>query len=459
MKEIRFTILTVIVVTVLGGCAARPGGEPEQRPLGRKYETFRAPPKPPDTGTDVFREEEPTGVVTLEDALAHALRSNPDLAASSWEVRAAEARVVQAGLRPNPEVGVEVEEFAGTGDRREFDTAVIKPMLSQRLEMGGKRSKRTRVAALEKDLAGWDYESKRLDVVTEVRKAFVAVLGAQERLALTEDMVRLSEEIHQAVSKRVEAGRVSSLEATKAGVTLATSRIQHEHARRDLNVARRRLAETWGSDVTAFDAVEGRLDDVFEVPPLETLVARISQSPEVARWGTAAERNRAVVEMEKAGRIPDLTLSGGIQHFNETEDHAYIVEVSMPFPLFDRNQGAVRETEHRLARGREERRAAEVEIRVALASAYEDLAAAEAEASSLRDVVLPAAREALNAAEEAYERGKLGYLDVLDAQRTYFEANRHWVDAWTVYHETVADVERLVGESISDSTEIIQETQ
>ncbi|MCK4546383.1 MAG: TolC family protein [Candidatus Eisenbacteria sp.] len=446
MKEIRFTIQAVIVTVVLSGCAVHSGGGPNPRPLGGQYETFQAPKEPTRAELPQSDRGGPTGTVTLENALAYALRLNPDLAAFSWEVRAAEARAVQAGLRPNPEIGVEVEGFGGTGGQRELDAAVIKPMLSQRLELGGKRSKRARVAALEKDLAGWNYESKRLDVLTETRKAFVAVLGAQERLALTADMVRLSVEIHEAVSIRVEAGRVSSLEETRAGVTLATARIQHEHARRDLNVARKRLAAAWGANSVTFDGVEGRLEGVTEIPPLEALLVQTARNPEVARWNTETERRHASVEMEKAGRIPDLTLSGGIQRFNETGDHAYVVELSIPFPLFDRNQGSVRETEYRLAQAGEQQRAADVKARLALGEAYGNLAAAYAEASSLKDVVLPAAREALSATEEAYREGRLGYLDMLDAQRIYFEVREHWIGALTDYHEAVADVEQLVGD-------------
>lgn len=450
MRTNQLKSLAVAFLMMFAGCAGSSSTSswPERRPLGREYETFEAPARVDVAASPASDVSEPTGIVSLEHALSMALLANPDLAALSWEVRAAEARALQAGLRPNPEIEIEIEEFGGAGERRGLDGATITPRLSQLIELGGKRSKRARVAALETELARWDYEAARLAAVQQVKAAFVSVLSAQERLALAEERVDLSEQIFRAVSERVNAGKVSPLEETKAAVALSTSRIQRERAGRDLTVARERLAATWGGVSPSFDRVEGRLEDLPAIPSRDDLASLVSENPEIARWDAVIKHRRAVAEMERAGRIPDLTLSGGVQRFNETDDHAFVVEVSVPIPLFDRNQGSVLEARRDLGRGREERRAAEVNLQAALTEAYEGLAAASAEALSLRNVVLPAAERAFQAAEEGYRRGKLGYLDVLDAQRTYFEVKGHWVDALTACHTAAAEVERLVGESL-----------
>jgi outer membrane protein TolC len=119
---------------------------------------------------------EPNGVLTLSQALALALMKNPELKSFSLQVRISQARELQASLWPNPELEVEVEEVGGTGRRSRFDAAETTIQLSQLIELGDKRTKRTRLASLEKELAGSDYEAKRLDVFTEVTKAFIEVL-------------------------------------------------------------------------------------------------------------------------------------------------------------------------------------------------------------------------------------------------------------------------------------------
>ena len=174
---------------------------------------------------------EPTGVVTLRDAVAFALVNNPELRAFSLEIRAADARKLQAGLLPNPKIGVEVEELGGTDERRGFDSSETRIELGQLIELAGKRSKRIRVATLEKALAEWDYQSKRLDVVNQVTQALIDVLAAQERLALAEELVELSYKAYTAVRQRVEAGKDSPVDETKAKVASSTIRIELERAR------------------------------------------------------------------------------------------------------------------------------------------------------------------------------------------------------------------------------------
>src|SRR5437660_1513548 len=124
----------------------------------------------PAPGTSPY--QEPTAVLTLPQALALALLQNPELRAFAWEVRVAEARTLQAGLRPNPELGLDIENVAGTGAFQGGRSAETTLRLSQVIELGGKRARRLRVAALERDLAAWDYETKRVEVLTAVAQAF-----------------------------------------------------------------------------------------------------------------------------------------------------------------------------------------------------------------------------------------------------------------------------------------------
>jgi cobalt-zinc-cadmium efflux system outer membrane protein len=445
-----FTPFGLALVLGLTGCATHrmDVAWPEPRPLGKDFATYRPPHRPSAAASASLELEEPSGVITLRQALSMALMKNPELKAFSWEVRAREARTLQARLLPNPEPGVEAENLGGSGAFQDFDGTETTFQLSQLIELGGKRSKRTRVAALERDLAGWDYESKRLDVLTEVTKAFVDVLAAQERLALTEELVHLAGQVFNTVSERVRSGKVSPVEETKASVALATSRIEIERARRGLEAARKRLAATWGSTSPTFEKVDGQLDVVKPIPPAEQLVRRISQNPDIVRWVAEMEQRKAAVKLEDAKRIPDLTLSGGFRRFSETNDNAFVLGVSIPLPLFDRNQGGALEARYRLAKADEERKASEVRVGTGLVEAYQTLSTAFAEATALKNDVLPGAQSAFGAANEGYRQGKFGYLDVLDAQRTLFETRDQYIETLAAYHRAVADVEQLIGERL-----------
>ncbi|MBW2355011.1 MAG: TolC family protein, partial [Deltaproteobacteria bacterium] len=165
------------------------------------------------------------GVIALKDAISTALVRNPDLMAFSIEIRAQEAQMIQAGLFPNPEFQFQSEDFGGSGTRQGFDLTETTVQLSQLIELGGKRSKRKMIASLDRDLAGWDYKSKRADVLTKVTKAFIDVLADQKRVALAKEMVDLAAKVLQTVSARVKAGKVSPIEETRAKVAFFANQI------------------------------------------------------------------------------------------------------------------------------------------------------------------------------------------------------------------------------------------
>jgi outer membrane protein, heavy metal efflux system len=440
----------IVLIAALSGCASarKDTRWPEPRPLGKSLHTFAAPEQPAGVIAPTVSGEEPTGGLTLRQALAQALLRNPELGAASWAVRAGEARTLQARLRPNPEIGLEIENVAGSGAFRGVDAAETTIALSQVAELGGKRLRRARVAALDRDLTAWDYESKRIEVFTTTAKAFIEVLSAQERVALNRDLVRLAEQVLRTAAERVQAGKVSPLEGTKAGVTLSNSRIALERAVRELEAARKKLVAMWGSTIPAFERAEGALEHVAAVPSAEQLARGIRQNPDIARWVTELEQRQAAAALEEARRIPNFSAGGAVRRLSERRDTALVFSFSLPIPLFDRNQGALLEARYRLAQAGEERRAVEVRVQTELASTYAALSAAYAGAITLRDSVLPGATRAFEAASEGYRQGKFGFLEVLDAQRTLFEARGQYVETLAAYHQAVADMERLIAEPL-----------
>lgn len=452
MHRKYYLTVALAVALAFAGCARYGGGTgyPEPRPLGSDLEVYRAPEKPDESYQAVPRVEEPTGDLTLREALGAALLGNPGLAGYSWGVRAADARALQARQIPNPEIEMELEEFGGVGDLAGFDGAETVLRLGQVLEIGGKRGKRTAVALLERDLEGWEYEARRLDVFAEATVAFIAVLANQEGLAVAEESYRLARIVLDVVSERVKAGKVSPLEEVRAGVEAASIEIEVQRVRYDLEASRRRLAATWGSDEAEFGQVRGDLMRVEDLPSLDPLLSRAAQGPEVAKWTTETDMLEASLAMEKSLAIPDLEVGAGVKRGIGTGLDTYILALGFALPIFDRNQGSIREAECNLARAREDRRATEVRVSAELSEAYQALAAAHMEATSLGTTVLPGAERAFEATGEGYRQGKFSYLDVLDSQRTLFDVRAQYIDALEGYHQAVAEMERLVGSRLDD---------
>ncbi|MBM4025965.1 MAG: TolC family protein [Planctomycetes bacterium] len=385
------------------------------------------------------------GPITLRDALALAQARSPELAVFPYELRAAEARVLQAGLRPNPELQIEIEEFGGRGERRGFEGAETSVQIGLPIELAGKRAKRGRVAALDKDLVQWDYEAARLDVMREVGQAFASVLAAQERLALAERLLELSRQAQTAVAQRVQAGKDSPVDDLRANVALSESRIERQKAEKALIVARHRLAATWGDRTPRFKKGEGEFYTTAAPVPLEQLVASISDNPDLMRWRAEQERRQAALRLARAQGVPDITIGGGMQRFAQTDDTALVFGLSVPLPLFDRNQGGVLEATAELAKTQRQYEAAQVKTLAALAEAAGALAAAYDEVTILQNDVLPKAKQVFDAAQQGYLQGKFDYLYLLDAQRTLFQTQAQHADSVEAYHRAQAEVQRLIG--------------
>ncbi len=443
---------TLSAVVALGACArpAAPAVAPSTQPLGREVPVYQ--PLRGDQGRPagpVF--ENPSADISLRDAITLALLHSPDLAAYAWETRAREARLLQVGRLPNPVIGVLAEDV-GANDGLGVDPGgqrIIRPQttiqLSQLIELGGKRSARRGVAARDRDLAGWDYEIARIDVLTQATHGFIDVLAAQELFALTTTTAQLVEQVEQSVAGRVEGGVVSPIEQTRAAVALANARVETSRARRVLETSRGRLAASWGSSDPMFRSATGDLSVVTQPPSLVELTVRLAETPGLARWTTAIVQRQGVLALERAKRVPDVSVTAGVRRFADFQGSAFLVGASLVLPIFDRNGGGVEEASAGVAKAYEERRAAQTRIVVALAVAYRALASAYEEVSTLRQAVLTGDQEAFDSVSEGYRLGNFGYLDVLDAQRTLLSANGQYLNALAEYHKAAADIERLVG--------------
>jgi cobalt-zinc-cadmium efflux system outer membrane protein len=192
----------------------------------------------------------------------------------------------------------------------------------------------------------------------------------------------------------------------------------------------------------------GTLDFFPPVPDLQQLTKRLPRNPEFALWATEVSLREAAVDLEKARRVPDLTVGGGYKRYSASVGEnvdTYLVEASIALPIFNRNRAGIRAARHQASKSEEEQNSARVRLEIALAERYNALSSAYSRVTALRDTVLPGAHSAFDAVSEGYRLGRFGLLDVFDSQRTLFEARHEYLQAATDYHKAVVDVERLIG--------------
>jgi outer membrane protein, heavy metal efflux system len=274
-------------------------------------------------------------------------------------------------------------------------------------------------------------------------------LAQQQRLVLAGQAVDLAKRVVDTVGERVKAGSSSRAELTKAEIARAAAEIERERTSRALAAARWRLAANWGGTQPRFERADGNLASVHAVPDLEDLRRRLSQNPDLARWSAEISQRQAIIALERSRAVPDLMVGAGYRRLSGPDADALVAELSIPLPVFNRNQGAVLEARRRVAQAREEQRAAEVHLAMELSITHEVLTAAYLQVERLETAILPGAVEAFDTLRSGYLEGRFSYLDVLDAQRTLVAARDQHVRALAEYHQAVATVERLIGDSLN----------
>lgn len=387
--------------------------------------------------------------LTLAQAVALAFQHNPDLRASSFELPAAQARIAQAGVRPNPELALEFENFAGSGFARGVDALESTLSLSQVVELGGKRELRVSSAQADRDLAGTEQRARELDVLAEVTRRFIDVVSAQERTRLAAESTRLTQSTLDAITKRVEAAHSPEAERSRARIALTRARIEQQQMQSELRSARHVLAALWADTAPRFTTARADLFALQPVQPFESLTAQLERSPDFLRFASEARLWDAQARLARAQARPNLAFSLGVRRFEESNDAALVAGFSMPLPVFDRNRGAIREAEIRRTQGDAQRQAAFVRARSTLYSLYQELLSVRVRVETLRSEALPQAQVALDQTRYGYERGRFSFLELITAQQELLGLRSAAIDAATDYHRLLAELERLTSEPLA----------
>lgn len=375
--------------------------------------------------------------LTLEQAIGLSLSSNPGLRAAGVGMAIADGARRQAGLLPNPELSVLRE-----GESRANRTRTVQ--ISQPLELGGKRAARIAVAELDQALAADEVRVKAAELRADATAAYFDALAAQERVELAQGALALALKTSHAANRRVTAGKVSPVEETRANVATVHARLELTQANADLAGARRRLAAMWGSPYAPQQRLAHPEPDAAALPPLEMLEAQLESAPQLRHARTRREREQAQAGLERAQRLPDLSITLGHKKDHEQGRSQAVLGVAIPLPVFHRNQGNVLSALHRAEQAALQIEVARLEAGQALADAYLRAEVAQQQIDAIRSDMLPAAQRALDAAMTGFGLGKFNFLDVLDAQRTLSQTRAQYLAALSGRYRAIADLQRYV---------------
>jgi cobalt-zinc-cadmium efflux system outer membrane protein len=381
-------------------------------------------------------------LLTLDEAVALAGGSAPAAEAAAADVDAASAARRVAGLRPNPALSVEVENFVGTGPYNGVNGADITASVAIPLELGGKRQARIAVADAAAHRAQIAQAIAQADIRFQVTELYIQASADEVRVAIAEDQYRIAGDTARAATIRVQAGRASPLEQERAEVARLTAETEAEKARRLADAARASLARRIGRPVTGpldVAALGGPGSGTMGPPRPVSAAGTLALAAADADLATAD----AGVELARSQRVPDLTVGPGVRRLEATNDVAAVFSVSVPLPLFNNGRAAVDQANAERRRADAQRRVTALDIEQKISDAEVEAANAAAAARVASGPALSSAMEAARIARIGYREGKFGQLELLDAERTLTEMRSASIEAFASYQLAKARLERL----------------
>lgn len=390
-------------------------------------------------------------LVTLEQAIDRALASDPTIRASQAGASASLAGLAQAGRLPNPTIGVTAENFGGTGSVSGLRSAEYTLSYGQMIEIGGDRSAREAVASGDLKLAKARLATQKLETVQAVRQAYILALANETKLKLVQERAGFISQMNRTIRQRSRQGRDSSMVESQARASAAEVAVDLMQAERAVKLSRVQLSTLWNGVDDGFildrAVFEETTSDANKLPGEQSY-------PDLAQYEALKSRATANIALEKARAIPDPEISAGIRRFESGSETAFIVGLSIPFPVYDSNRNNIERAQAERLRADLEEVAARRDINLKLASAIVGRDSARAEIEALRTGAIPQARKALELARAGYEQGAFSYLEIVDASRGLNALQERSVAALQAFHENQITIDRLTGQSgITDKDE------
>jgi cobalt-zinc-cadmium efflux system outer membrane protein len=385
----------------------------------------------------------PEGPLDLHALWAMAIANNPSLREAAADVEAAQGRLIQAGLYPNPRFLAE-DESLGTS---QGPAGTVRLQLSQEIVTGGKRRLDRAVAARGTDVASLALLGRKFEILTRVRRGYYDYHGweyaskvAAENVATLEKGVAMTERALK------QAGIVTRLDLLRIQALLEQARIDLARNRLNATAAWRRLADEVGSPQLPKPQAADDFTDA--VPHWDSTAAEervMAVHSDLRQAALEAERARLEVERVRADLVPNVTVGGGYSRSFFEHAAGAILSVETNVPLWDRKQGFIHEAEARWARAQAAQQSTAVRLRQDTADAFARYEGSRQQVEKLSSEVIPRLEDSLNDILKRFQRGAAqAFLDILVAEQSLNDARIRLADSRRELWRAIADLEGLM---------------
>jgi cobalt-zinc-cadmium efflux system outer membrane protein len=385
--------------------------------------------------------------LTLDQAFAHVAASHPDLRLVAARTGVLEAERDLAAQKPALAASVELENGFGTGAARALDGAEITLTLSSVLERGGKLDARRTLAQSRIDALAIERETRRLDLLAETARRYLAIVGAEQHAKVAELDIEQRQRAVKAAQLRLQAGASPEAVVLTAQAELARAELSRDRARQEAVAAGQQLAALWGERNPEFTVADVDPLVLPDITSLETMSAMLDSTPELAQFADEKRIREARLQLARTSATPDVNWQIGVRQLRETNDFALVGGFSVPLGSGSRAQPEIRAADAELAALSIEREAKGLSLYSTLAEAHGRYTLAQAEVDRLQHEVLPKLIQAAQATERAYRAGAISYLEWAQLLSEQTTARQQQLDVALDAQHALIEIQRLTGQA------------
>lgn len=390
--------------------------------------------------------------LNLKQALDLTLKHNAELQTYPLVFRGAEALQLQAGVKPNPILSVEVENSFGSGDYQGFHNSEINLVYSQQIELGNKQQSRINFATAETRRLQSEYQLTRLDILAETSRRYYQNILIQEQQMLIKRRITGEKRALAAIKIRAKAGAVGEADVSKMALRVARSEVQQEQLISDLKQAQIKLAAMWMSE-PRFGVLSGSFNRLPALPEREIILMAVDKLPSLQYQLSLQRLSDTKLKLVQSNGQSDMTFKIGVKQHQQSSDQSLNFNFSMPLAFENPNRGRIKSAQFAIERTSIETESHKQQLKLALLEINQQLLSLKLHAESSKSKLLPLANKLLRETEKGYQKGRYSVLQWIDAQSEVFSIEQSMIGLhWQAYQQ-VLELERITGQPISKMVE------
>jgi cobalt-zinc-cadmium efflux system outer membrane protein len=382
--------------------------------------------------------------MTLAQLQGLALANNPTLEQARALTWRAYGGYVQAGLYPNPTLGYMGSEIGNSGTAGQQGA-----FIEQEFVTGGKLRLNQDVQARRQQQAMQSLAAQERRVLTAVHREYVGVLGAQMLLAFQQDLLTRIANLRRLVTNLRDPAQLQKMlqQFSRPEIALLQTEVaryesQFAAAASERDAAWQRLSAVVGQPLEPV-SLAGSLEQLPAPPSHDELWYRIvAESPQLAGARLGMARAQAAVSAAEAQVIPNVTVQAAPMYDYASREPMANVQVGLPLPIFNRNQGNILSAESDVVRASREIQRTEQMLRRELATEYQRYAAARALVDQYRPI-LESTDRGLELTLSLFPR-QVDAVATVTELRAFVEARQRYIEALKDMGQSAASLEGLL---------------